>query len=113
MSPLLETVLDLIKNSYTLSEQPDEQWFWLVEAKRMDEAGLQKLKVMLEEEAVGIKKIEESQAANLGRIDQDHLKALEEFKTVTLPGFRKKWEESSRSKENPEELLNSLPDGQP
>lgn len=111
MSPLFDTVSALIQNSETLKEKPEEMWYWQVMSKQMTDAQLEKLKTVLDEEARSIERIRAEEADHLAKIDEDHLRALQEFKTVTLPKFRKEWEEASRKAENVENILQSIDDG--
>jgi len=108
MTPLLQEVQALVKNSLALRRNLSEQTFWLNRSEVLNEEQLNKLKAVLEQESASQKNLEEESAERMAKIDADHLKALQNFKHTVLPQFLKKWESAEAEKDHPEDLLKQI-----
>ncbi len=99
-------VITLIEASEALRQNTYEKEYWLNLVEDMDEAGLTRLAEVLNEEAKNRAAIVEKLEGKLEKIDEQHLQELKTFNKVEMPKFIKKWEATSRAKENPEDILN-------
>ncbi len=109
MSPLLEEVQALIKNSLGLQETPAEQTFWMDRSEGLNEGQLAKLKEVLTQEASSRARMEKESAERMTQIDAQQLEELQNFKHKVLPQFLKEWETVDNAKENPEDILTQIP----
>lgn len=105
-----QQILLLVQSSETLKTNPSEQAFWQMQINTLNEQGLLRLKEIFEyEQKENIRIRAEGDARKLA-IDQEHLKALQEFKQVALPRFLKQWEAEQAAQESPEEILKKMDD---